>query len=60
MPTPADLRDQIARVDRVSVRLIAGARVRRLRPLLLIDHAHDGIAGEKRAANARLRAAREV
>jgi hypothetical protein len=64
MPAPAamrqlaDLRDQLARVEKLRVRLIDNQPVTTSDLLLLIDRACDGIAGEMRQAKARLRAAR--
>jgi len=53
----SDLRKQLVRIERLKVRLIGGQAVQ-MADLLLVDRARDGIAGEMRAAKARLRAAR--
>jgi hypothetical protein len=53
----SDLRNQLGRIERLKVRLIGGQAVQ-MAGLLLVDRARDGIAGEMRAAKARLRAAR--
>ena len=54
----ADLKDQLGRIDRLRVKLIAGQAVLGSDLLLPIDRARDGIAAEMRTAKARLRAAR--
>jgi len=54
----ADLRDQLGRIEKLRLRLIDGQPVQAGDLMLLIDRARDGIAGEMRAAKARLRAAR--
>lgn len=54
----ADLRDQLGRIERLRVRLIDGQPVTMSDLLLLIDRARDGIAGDMRAAKARLQRAR--
>jgi hypothetical protein len=53
----ADLRDQLGRIERLRVRLIDNQPVTMADLLLVVDKARDGIAGEMRAAKARLRAA---
>ena len=64
MPTPAamrqlaDLRDQLARVERIRLRIIGGEGLKLADVMLLVDSAKAGIAAEMRHAKARLRAAR--
>jgi len=64
MPTPAamrqlaDLRQQLARVERIRLRIIGGEGLKLADVMLLVDSAKAGIAAEMRQAKARLRAAR--
>ena len=54
----ADLRDQLARVERIRLRIIGGEGLKLADVMLLVDSAKAGIAAEMRTAKARLRAAR--
>jgi len=64
MPTPAamrqlaDVRQQLARVERIRLRIIGGEGLKLADVMLLVDSAKAGIAAEMRQAKARLRAAR--
>jgi hypothetical protein len=54
----SDLRDLLERVERLRQRIVVGQPITASDVLLLIDRARDAIAGEMRAAKARLRQAR--
>jgi len=54
----ADLREQLARIERLRLRLIDGQPVHAGYLMLRVDRARDGIMGEMRAAKARLQRAR--
>jgi len=54
----ADLREQLARIERLRLRLIDGQPMQAGDLMLLVDRARDGIMDEMRAAKARLQRAR--